>query len=519
MLFRRKLQKNRKRQSAWLYSVVFNGHISAFAILLLFTSFLIQPFHQAMAAEQLPEEPVEQPVFADDVREQPAVKESPPTNESPPAEDSPPVEESVIETPPEPVSDTGDLSLLPDPVPEVTSTSPDSSNASSSESVESADINDQTSKDTPAEETVDETVIDTPEQPPEVNGSTTEIIRLEPLVNDQNYFQFSKQSCVEVGDGAYHCTNKNAEGIDTQSAVYSDRGADGSMEIFLRTSKGKVKQLTENVYDDTSPNYDPESMRVVWQRLIDGRYQVVLFDIMQEKESQLTFSKTNNMEPKVSDAGVVWQAWDGNDWEIMLFDGTYTEQLTDNDTQDVAPVIQDGYVLWNVLGGAEQQARVYSLNTKETTSIVGHEGGSIINPRFVLVYDTEFSNGDVVTQSFDPATGLSEPIAAKPAPAPVNIPDSDPTGEIRALIQGKVQKDEKELHNDLGPDNGGGDLGAASSTDSGTLNLNAPGASSIVHGAVILNASSTIENDFELTEYDLVIPQDAFENALLNAQE
>ena len=521
MLFRRKLQKNRKRQSAWLYSVVFNGHISAFGILLLFASFLVQPFHQAMAAEPLPEEPAVEAIVAADVREQPAVEESPPANESPPAEDSPPVEESVIEAPPEPVSDTGDLSLSPDPIPEDNSTPPNTSNASSTEGVDSVGASDQqVTEETPDGVVVDETDVGpTPDETGDVNSSTTEIIRLEPLVNEQNYFQFSKQSCVEVGDGAYHCTNKNAEGIDTQSAVYSDRGADGSMEIFLRTSKGKVKQLTENVYDDTSPNYDPESMRVVWQRLIDGRYQVVLFDIMQEKESQLTFSKTNNMEPKVSDAGVVWQAWDGNDWEIMLFDGTYTEQLTDNDAQDVAPVIQDGYVLWNVLGGAEQQARVYSLNTKETTSIVGHEGGSIINPRFVLVYDTEFSNGDVVTQSFDPATGLSEPIAAKPAPAPVNIPQSDPTGEIRALIQGKVQKDEKELHNDIGPDDGGGDLGAASSTDPGTLNLTAPGDSSIVQGAVILNASTTIENDFELTEYDLVIPQDAFENALLNAQE
>jgi hypothetical protein len=183
---------------------------------------------------------------------------------------------------------------------------------------------------------------------------------------------------------------------------------------------------------------------------------------------------------------------------------------------DVAPVIQDGYVLWNVLGGAEQQARVYSLDTKETTSIQGYEGGSIINPRFVLVYDTEYENGDVVTQSFDPSTGLSEPIAAKPASEPVNIPDNDPTGEIRALINGgKTQKDEKEVADvDTGDGGSGGPL--ATSTP-GTLDLTSP--SDTVDMSTVTIPTAATEANFELTEYDLVIPQNALKDALQSTQE
>jgi len=169
-------------------------------------------------------------------------------------------------------------------------------------------------------------------------------------------------------------------------------------------------------------------------------------------------------------------------------------------------------VLWNVLGGTEQQARVYSLDTKETTSIQGYEGGSIINPRFVLVYDTEYENGDVVTQSFDPTTGLSEPIAAKPAPEPINVPETDPTGEIRALITGgKTQKDEKEL-TDIDAGDGGGATPVASSTP-GTLDLKTN--PDIVD---IVAIPATVDAPFELTEYDLVIPEGAYEEAL-NAQE
>ena len=213
------------------------------------------------------------------------------------------------------------------------------------------------------------------------------------------------------------------------------------------------------------------------------------------------------MEPKVSNAGIVWQAWDENDWEIMFFDGTYTEQITDNDIQDVAPVIQDKYILWNVLGGDEQQARVYSLETKETVSIEGHEGGSIVNPRFVLVYDTRYGNGDIVTQTFDPSTGLSQPVAATPAPLPVEIPESDPTGEIRALIQGKAQKDDEEYH-DLSTGTTSDD-GAASTTiaNPGTLDLGAAPAD-------ISTTQAGLETDFILTEYDLVIPEHALRDAM-----
>ncbi len=453
------------RHHAWLYSAVFTGRFSTLLVFILFTSFLIQPFHKAAASESA----------------------------EPAAEVPPPVAEDVVleEVPPEPPEvispESPESEAIADEVPAIT------------EDVVTENIE---------EEVAPEEILEVPEtedaQVEDNNATSTEevaipesVVEVQYLVTEENYFQFNKNACVTVGDGAYHCSSNTKNELDSQSVVYSEQGESGNMEIFLKTTRGKVKQITENIYDDTAPHYDPESMRVVWQRLVDGRYQIILYDIMEENETQLTFSKTNNMEPKVSEAGIVWQAWDNNDWEVMYFDGNYTEQLTNNEGQDVAPVIQDGYVLWSVLGIEDQEARVYSLDTKESISISGHDGGSITNPRFVLVYDTEFENGDTVTQSFDPATGLSEPIAARPAPEPINIPENDPTGEIRALlIQGKNQKDEIDL-DDL-PDEGGSDLVATSSPD--TLNLKADDGVSATT-TMILPAPN-----FELTEYDLVIP-------------
>lgn len=479
MLLQRKTNKIRKRQSAWLYSAVFTGGFSWLIVCVLMLSFLIQPFHKALASEPVQEVVVEEEVVAQDVLLQ---EESPPTvetNESPPESES----QSVLFE--NPASETGDfvVSEINDIGEEIQTEINDTEVVEEEESEPDVeDINtDVIDEFASTAEPVEESVVD-----------------VQYVVTEENFYQFSKQSCVEVGDGAYQCTSKTSDEADTNSVVYSDIGESGNMEIFLKTSRGKVKQITENSFDDTAPHYDPESMRVVWHRLIDGRYQIILFDIKNNEEQQLTFSKTNNMEPKVSSAGIVWQAWDNNDWEIMLFDGSYTEQLTENDSQDVAPVMQDEYVLWNILGSENQEARVYSLDTKETISIEGFDGGSISNPRFVLVYDTKFENGDIITQSFDPATGLSESIAATPAPAPIDIPETDPTGEIRALLmQGKNQKDEKDVE-DVTPEIGSGG-GNASSTEPGTLDLTQP------LDTVSVAPAPSVGAPFELTEYDLVI--------------
>lgn len=478
MLFNRKTTKFRKRQSAWLYSAVFSGRFSMLLVFLLLTSFTIQPFHKAMASEFAPESIPETPPVAEDVAPQVEIV----VEESPPREPESTEDTSTEELPPEeeiPPDQSGDDVPVLDEEPEVYE------------------------EDIPEIETEIATT-----SPPEPS-----VVSVQNIVTEDNFYQFSKQSCIAVGDGAYHCSNKTADEIGIKSIASAKQGESGNMEIFLQTSNNKERQITSNQFDDTAPHYDPESMQVVWHRLIDGRYQIVLYDIMEDNESQLTFSKTNNMEPKVSDAGIVWQAWDGNDWEIMLFDGSYTEQLTNNDSQDVAPVIQDGYVLWNVLGSDEQQARVYSLDTKETISIEGYEGGAIANPRFVLVYDTQFENGDVVTQSFDPTTGLSEPIAAKAAPEPIDIPESDPTGEIRALLlQGKNQKEDSELF-DLDSDDP--QLQPVATSTPGTLNLSSP---SDTATDVVMQSPNADIAPFELTEYDLVIAENALNDALSSSQ-
>jgi len=497
MLFSR-YSNNHRRHRAWLYSVVFAGRFSVLLVFLLLASFIVQPLHQALASGPAPDE-VPPPV-ANDVKPQ----ENPDT--STPASTAPTTEASTT------------TSAQPTTEPTATTSTHTEGTASSTEPTGTTT---PTSGDGAAPEKIisveatTTTIIDGKQvETQRVKTTDGEVLKVESLVNDQNFYQFSKQSCIEVGNGVFNCTSRKDVDTNQDSVVYTERDQGGDMEIYLKTSRGIEKKITDNDFEDTEPSYDPASMRIVWQRLIEGRTQIMMYDIMEGKETQLTFSKTNNMQPKVSEAGIVWQAWDNNDWEIMYFDGVHTTQITDNDVQDVAPVIQDGYILWNVLGSNTQQARVYSLATKETVSIKGYEGGSIKNPRFVLVYDTEMGNGDVITQTFDPSTGLSKPVAAKPAPQPVNIPNTDPTGQIRALIQGKTQKDDKELKL-LDAQASSSGNGTGSPTDAGTLNLHSASSSVDMSMAAVIVPSP----DFELTEYDLVIPQNALSEALASSSD
>lgn len=531
MTLRQKLKSPQKNHGSWLFSVVFTSKVSITAVLLLLVSFCIQPFHQAMAAEEgatseetetVPNDVAESEVEESGSAPDTVLEENTNTtdttetteevtdsvDETTTLEETPTEEEIISENIEEVTEETA--TGTEDVVDESASTTDSGSGGDNEESSD-----DDTSTSTPdgdvTDESEDDTVAEDSETESEVVEEVTEsvpeaVVEVQNIVTDENFYQFSKKSCVPVGDGTYHCTSKESSLYDASSAVYADRGATGNMEIFLRTSTGRVEQITDNNYDDTAPHYDAESKQIVWQRLVTGRYQVVLYSIESGEEKQLTFSKTNNMEPKVSEAGIVWQAWDNNDWEIMFFDGEFTEQITDNILQDVTPVIQDGYIVWSIIGGEEQEAKVYSLDSGETLTISGYEGGTIANPRFVLVYDTKFENGDVVTQGFNPETGLSKPISAQPAQDPVELPHNDPTGEIRALIQKSADDEDLGLEQTNTDGNNGSsttlDLGGAKIVkDTSTLDLSGASTSS----EIIFDVPSTTLKQLELTDFDLVI--------------
>lgn len=249
--------------------------------------------------------------------------------------------------------------------------------------------------------------------------------------------QFDKDSCVSVSDGSYYCQSETSEGSVRSDGVYAFPDKDGDLEIFVQAGDD-LTQLTFNTEDDSSPHFDGESNTMVWHRLINDRYQIISYDVTSGEETQLTDDNVNNMEPTRSGSFTVWQQWDNN-WEIVLYDGKTKRQLTHSVEHDVSPSIRNGLVVWYKLTeGSDKSIQLYNIKTAEFTTIEDSDGGTISNPRMVVVYETTYENGDVVTKGYDLVTGEIISLDAIPVELPDTLPNPDSTGETRALLQSKV---------------------------------------------------------------------------------
>ncbi len=302
------------------------------------------------------------------------------------------------------------------------------------------------------------------------------------ITNDQNRYQFGAQECVSVGDGSYYCQTARGTVPDNDEATFSLLSESGYLNIYIRIGD-EVIALTDNLYNDSAPHYDPHSNTVVWHREIDGRYQIISYDLNNRQETQLTTGNENNMQPVRSGDSIVWQRWSGGVWQIVLLHQGIERQLTYSDVHQLAPYINGGYVIWHTAASANKprQVAVYEIETGLLSTIDDPEGGRVMNPRFVLVYDTAFDNGDILTKGFDPASGEVVPLSAMPRTPPPQIPRSDPVGETRALINNKTvnnKEDQLELGLDLIASTSDNNTDNASTTinasASSTLDLSSP---------------------------------------------
>lgn len=191
-----------------------------------------------------------------------------------------------------------------------------------------------------------------------------------------------------------NATGKSA--ISGSNAVWS--GFDGSdYEVFLyNIDTGVTTQLTDNSWSDVSPQIS--GSHVVWVHCDSVGCEVFLHNIDTVVTTQLTYDATGKQwprnsgsnvvwtnricsegtclvaeffydgdtqsiiqlsdyhpegpygfgDPQISGSNVVWRSWDGNDYEIFLYDGSTgtTIQLTNNTEMDTVPQISGSSVVW-----------------------------------------------------------------------------------------------------------------------------------------------------------------------------
>ena len=70
---------------------------------------------------------------------------------------------------------------------------------------------------------------------------------------------------------------------------------------------------------------------------------------MRNEEREVTIIEGNSyydQNPQIYGSNVVWEGYDGNDYEIFLYDGSSTTQLTNNSYDDQNPQIYESNVVW-----------------------------------------------------------------------------------------------------------------------------------------------------------------------------
>lgn len=126
-------------------------------------------------------------------------------------------------------------------------------------------------------------------------------------------------------------------GIDPETQGSEVYFFDGSQNI----------RVTRNNVTDGNAQYDEFSNKIVYQSLIDGIWQIFLYDVASDVTTRLSFDGANNTDPRISKGQVAWQSWVDGQWEVYFYDGAISQRLTDNKDPDIEPEISNAYIVWS----------------------------------------------------------------------------------------------------------------------------------------------------------------------------
>ncbi len=323
------------------------------------------------------------------------------------------------------------------------------------------------------------------------------------VVNNDSEYNFNANECTRLASGSFYCQEPVTEIV--KDGLYALPDADGDLEIYL-IKDGVEMQVTSNTVEDAAPYYDQNTDTIVFHRLVEDRYQIFSYSIETGEETQITNGASNNMEPTRQGNYIVWQTWGVNSWDIMLWHDGNKQKITDTVAHDVAPYVHGSLVVWNRHSpSGEKTIEMYDLTNKTYVSINDPEGMSVANPRMVFVYDSLYPNGDIVTKGYDVIKKEFIQLDTLPRPLPEDIPESESTGETRALIQNKPSLKSDEVINEL--------VGGNSAPPEPSLEETATTSTSVVSTSTNLTLDLSLGSTTEqfvsttvTTDFDLVIP-------------
>ncbi|MBN1456304.1 MAG: hypothetical protein JW912_00450 [Sedimentisphaerales bacterium] len=155
----------------------------------------------------------------------------------------------------------------------------------------------------------------------------------------------------------------------------------------------QVVQLSNNVFEDTSPR--ASEGKVVWIT-DDGNDTEIMF-YNGTSTVQLTNNTYDEASPQISGSNIVWSGFDGQDWEIFYYNGSSTTQLTSNTYNDINPSISGNHIAWQAADtGLGSHIFYYDGATTVQASTAGADRwctGPVIDGSNIVWHMREYDHG------------------------------------------------------------------------------------------------------------------------------
>ncbi len=319
--------------------------------------------------------------------------------------------------------------------------------------------------------------------------------------NPNSKYVFGEGDCTLVSDGEFYCI---AEGPERQvmlgdPRVYAEKDREGDKEIYYFDGV-EVRRITNNSYDDFAPVFDEETMRIVWQAMLNDRLQIMMYEIPTNTTRQITTSRQNSSNPSIAGDLVVWQEWIDTNWEIMMTDVNNNgqafeiERLTDNAVHDMFPAAYEGLITWQSERGSSWEVIVYDLRTGQKHALEKDEDTKYENPRFVLLFDSKHENGDVETIGYNLDTGEMMELGTTPAPIPTEpLTPKDETPD--AVVREASNSPQVRIETDDSGSGDGGDGGDGTGTGNNVADVMSDTATTTDAGTVVLSPVTVVPSE------------------------
>mgnify|MGYP000224069218 CR=1 FL=1 len=235
-----------------------------------------------------------------------------------------------------------------------------------------------------------------------------------------------------------------------------------------------AENLTDNEYDDRHPQVSGDL--IVWEAQVPDEVEEPpaedeepppapdweLMIRFGDQVRQLTDNDFDDINAKLSGTAVVWQSFDGNDWEIWAYEATSDAmtQLTDNDTDDINPCISGTTVVWQTM----DEGGDYEIATNSIASLIPVDITVRITPRSLNLRSRgQWVNGSILLRGTD-----IDPAAIDPSS--ILLLDTVPAENVRVTGAGISMKFDREaLQALLDPEASSAELTVSAATTSGEV--------------------------------------------------